>query len=77
MIDGQKLNEVILPLMNVSRRTACGKVDPNEILNKSQTYITTAGLILAPIIINYCKKFSNCWETYVLVKYGNQQLSLI
>lgn len=29
--------------MNVSRRTACGKVDPNEILNKSQTYITTAG----------------------------------
>lgn len=43
MVDGQKLNEVILPLMNVSRRATCGEVDPNEILNKSQTYITTAG----------------------------------
>ena len=29
--------------MNVSRRTTCGEVDPDEILNKSQTYITTAG----------------------------------
>ena len=43
MVDGQKLNEVILPLMNVSRRATCGEVDPDEILNKSQTYITTAG----------------------------------
>lgn len=43
MVDGQKLNEVVLPLMNVSRRATCGKVDPLEVLNKSQTYITTAG----------------------------------
>lgn len=43
LVDGEKLNAVILPLMNVSRRAACGQVDPNEILNKSQTYITTAG----------------------------------
>lgn len=43
--------------MNVSRRTACGKVDPNEILNKSQTYITTAGLNLAPIIKIIVKSF--------------------
>nr|DAO79490.1 MAG TPA: terminase large subunit [Caudoviricetes sp.] len=57
LIDGQKLNEVILPLMNVSRRTTCGKVDPNEILNKSQTYITTAGLNLAPIIKIIVKSF--------------------
>lgn len=47
LIDGQKLNEVILPLMNVSRRAKNGKVDPNESLNKSQIYITTAGLIMA------------------------------
>lgn len=43
MVDGVKLNEVIIPLMNVSRRATCGEVDPNEVLNKSQTYITTAG----------------------------------
>ena len=43
LVDGQKLNEVILPLMNVSRRAKCGDVDPNESLNKSQIYVTTAG----------------------------------
>lgn len=39
LIDGQRLNEVILPLMNVSRRTKTGKVDENESLNKSQIYV--------------------------------------
>lgn len=29
--------------MNVSRRAACGKVDPNDKMNKSQIYITSAG----------------------------------
>lgn len=43
LIDGQKLNEVIIPLMNVSRRKKDGSVDPKEKLNKSQIYITTAG----------------------------------
>ena len=43
LIDGQALNEVILPLMNVSRRTKGGVVDDKESLNKSQIYVTTAG----------------------------------
>ena len=43
LIDGTALNEVIIPLMNVSRRTATGEVDPDETLNKSQIYVTTAG----------------------------------
>lgn len=30
-------------LMNVSRRAACGAADPNDITNKSQIYVTTAG----------------------------------
>lgn len=42
LIDGQKLNEVILPLMNVDRRSKNGDVDPNE-LHKSQIFVTTAG----------------------------------
>ena len=41
-IDQDILNEVILPLMNVERRVN-GFVDPNEPLNQSQIYITTAG----------------------------------
>lgn len=41
-IDQDILNEVILPTMNVSRMIN-GQVDPNEKLNKAQTYITTAG----------------------------------
>jgi len=43
LVDGEKLNTVILPLMNISRRAANGEVDPNETLNKSQIYVTTAG----------------------------------
>lgn len=43
LVDGTALNEVIIPLMNVSRRCANGEVDPEETLNKSQVYITTAG----------------------------------
>ncbi len=43
LIDGEKLNTVIIPLMNVSRRAKNGEVDPEESLNKSQIYVTTAG----------------------------------
>ena len=43
LIDGQRLNEVILPLMNVSRRTKTGKVDENESFNKSQIYVNFFG----------------------------------
>lgn len=42
-IDGELLNNVILPTMNVSRRGPWGGKDDNEVLNKSQIYITTAG----------------------------------
>lgn len=43
LVDGEVMSSVILPLMNVSRRAACGAVDPNDVSNKSQIYITTAG----------------------------------
>ena len=42
-VDGTILNEVIIPTMNVSRRCANGDVQPDETLNKSQIYVTTAG----------------------------------
>lgn len=43
LVDGKILNEVILPTLNVSRRCADGKIDPNDIMNKSQVFITTSG----------------------------------
>lgn len=42
-IDGEILNNVILPIMNVSRRCLDGTKHDEETLNKSQVYITTAG----------------------------------
>jgi len=42
LIDGTKLNEVILPLMNIDRRAANNKVDPDE-NHKAHSFITTAG----------------------------------
>lgn len=42
-IDGEILNEVLLPMMSVSRYLPNGKTDPKEWLNGSSDYITSAG----------------------------------
>ena len=42
-VDGQILSEVIIPTMNISRMCMDGSTHPDEQLNKSQIYITTAG----------------------------------
>lgn len=42
-VDGQILSEVIIPTMNISRMCMDGSTHPEEQLNKSQLYITTAG----------------------------------
>lgn len=42
-IDGKLLQEVVIPTMNIARRCADGTEDPKEILNKQQSFITTAG----------------------------------
>ena len=42
-VDGDILQQVIIPTMNVSRRCADGSTHPEEQLNKAQLYITTAG----------------------------------
>ena len=43
LIDGDMLNEVIIPTTNVDRRLSDGSRHPEEVVNKSQIYITTAG----------------------------------
>lgn len=42
-IDGDVLNQVIIPMMNISRMCMDGTTHPEEQLNKAQTFITTAG----------------------------------
>ena len=42
-IDGKILQEVLIPMMSISRRCLDGTVQPDETLNKAQLYITTAG----------------------------------
>ena len=42
-VDGDILSEVIIPTMNISRMCMDGSTHPEEQLNKSQLYITTAG----------------------------------
>ena len=42
-VDGTILSEVIIPTMNVSRMCMDGSTHPEEQLNKSQIYVTTAG----------------------------------
>ena len=43
LIDQQQLNEVIIPTMVVDRRLADGSRHEEEVANKSQIYVTTAG----------------------------------
>lgn len=43
LIDGDILNEVIIPTTNVDRRLSDGSRHKEEVVNKSQIYITTAG----------------------------------
>lgn len=42
-VDGTILNEVVIPVMNISRRLPDGTKDDGEVLNKSQIFVTTAG----------------------------------
>ena len=43
LIDQTALNEIIIPTTNVDRRLGDGSRHPEETVNKSQVYITTAG----------------------------------
>lgn len=43
LIDGDALNEIIIPTTNVDRILGDGSKHEEELVNKSQTFITTAG----------------------------------
>lgn len=60
LIDQTALNEIIIPTTNVNRLLPDGTRDTAEVVNKSQVYITTAGLIFRPRV-----NYSNCWNAKV------------
>lgn len=43
LVDEQGLNEIIIPTTNVDRNLPDGSTDPDEVVNQSQIYITSAG----------------------------------
>ena len=43
LVDEDALNEIIIPTTNVDRNLPDGTTDPDEVVNQSQTYITSAG----------------------------------
>lgn len=43
LMDGDALNEIIIPTTNVDRLLPDGSRIPDEVINKSQTFITTSG----------------------------------
>lgn len=58
LIDGDVLNEVVIPTTNIDRLLPDGTRHPEEVVNKSQVYITTAGSKIFRLWINH----SNCWK---------------
>ena len=59
-MDGDILSSVLLPTMCVNRRLPNGEFDPNEVINKAQIFITTAGLTHRPWL-----NYSNCWNAKI------------
>ena len=57
LIDGDVLNEVVIPTTNIDRLLPDGTRHPEEVVNKSQVYITTAGSKIFRLWINHY----NCW----------------
>ena len=50
MLDGEQLSSVVIPLMNISRRTALGEFNENEPRRQSN-YITSAGYMINYMVL--------------------------
>lgn len=67
-LNGKLLNEVVIPTMNVERRVNGKEVDPDEMLNRSQLYVTSAGykatFAYEKLIQIYCQMVVNPHEAF-------------
>ena len=79
LVDGDALNEIIIPTTNIDRNLADGSTDPDEVVNQSQIYITTAGwknsFPYEKLIEVFVNSIMNPDEYMILG--GNYELSII
>ena len=70
LVDQTLLNEVIIPTMNVDRRLADGSRHEEEVINKSQIYVTTAGwknsFAYEKLIQTLIQQITDPWQAIVL-----------
>ena len=79
LVDGDALNEIVIPTTNIDRNLADGSTDPDEVVNQSQIYITTAGwknsFPYEKLIEVFINSIMNPSENMILG--GNYELSII
>lgn len=79
LVDGDALNEIVIPTTNIDRNLADGSTDPDEVVNQSQIYITTAGwknsFPYEKLIEVFINSVMNPDENMILG--GNYELSII
>ena len=79
LVDGDALNEIIIPTTNIDRNLADGSTDPDEVVNQSQIYITTAGWKNSFPYEKLIEIFNNSAidpDQYMIIG-GNYELSII
>lgn len=69
-LDGQMVSEVVLPQLNVSRRTALGVINPYEIVNQQAIFATSAGAkssyAYEVLIDTFCNAIINPRTSFVM-----------
>ena len=79
-MDSTSINEIVLPLLNIARRTKDGSLNPNEI-HQQQSYISSAGTrqsfgydktieILVAAVLNPSKNFVYGFDYKIPMYYG-------
>ena len=67
-IDQKMLQEILIPLMNVSRRCMDGTVQEDEVLNQSQIYINILNVYVI-FILSFSYYNQDYWYNYQKITY--------
>ena len=68
-VDQDKLQEIVMPMMVISRQVK-GEVDPNELLNQSSVFVTSAGFkdsfAFQKLVQTLCEMIANPKEAFII-----------
>lgn len=68
-VDQDKLQEIVMPMMVISRQVK-GEVDPNELLNQSSVFVTSAGFkdsfAFQKLVQTLCEMVANPKEAFII-----------